>query len=50
MPIPFTCPHCGLHSSVADERVEQIAPCSKCGFMPGTYGVNTFGPDPKQET
>lgn len=31
MPIPFTCPHCGHFSSVAEEYAGQTGPCAKCG-------------------
>jgi len=31
MPIPFTCPHCGLQTNVADEYAGQSGPCSRCG-------------------
>jgi prepilin-type processing-associated H-X9-DG protein len=31
MPIPFTCPHCGASSVVADQYAGQTGPCAKCG-------------------
>jgi len=31
MPIPFTCPHCGLQTNVADEYAGQSGPCAGCG-------------------
>ncbi len=31
MPIPFTCPHCGLQSAVPDEYAGQTGPCRQCG-------------------
>jgi prepilin-type processing-associated H-X9-DG protein len=31
MPIPFTCPHCGHQTNVADEYAGQSGPCSHCG-------------------
>lgn len=31
MPIPFTCPHCGRQTNVADQYVGQTGPCSGCG-------------------
>ncbi len=31
MPIPFTCPHCGLQTNVADEYAGQTGPCAGCG-------------------
>lgn len=30
MPIPFTCPHCGHQTNVADEYAGQSGPCSRC--------------------
>ena len=31
MPIPFTCPHCGHQTTVADQYAGQTGPCSGCG-------------------
>lgn len=31
MPIPFTCPHCGMQTNVADEYAGQSGPCASCG-------------------
>ena len=31
MPIPFTCPHCGAQTEVADEYAGQTGPCAQCG-------------------
>ena len=31
MPIPFTCPHCGVTTEVADEYAGQTGPCASCG-------------------
>jgi len=31
MPIPFTCPHCGMQTNVADEYAGQSGPCVSCG-------------------
>jgi prepilin-type processing-associated H-X9-DG protein len=31
MSIPFTCPHCGHQTNVADEYAGQSGPCSSCG-------------------
>ena len=31
MPIPFTCPHCGVHTNVADQYAGQTGPCASCG-------------------
>jgi prepilin-type processing-associated H-X9-DG protein len=31
MPIPFTCPHCGLRTEVSDEFAGQSGPCAGCG-------------------
>lgn len=39
MPIPFTCPHCGTHTNVADHFAGQSGPCASCGqtiTIPGT--------------
>ena len=52
MPIPFTCPHCGLVTTVADQYAGQSGPCSRCGkpiTIPGAAGVPgmPFYPPPK---
>ena len=52
MPIPFTCPHCGLETTVADQYAGQTGPCSRCGkpiTIPGTPGApgTPFYPPPK---
>lgn len=31
MPIQFTCPHCGVTKTVADEYAGQTGPCAECG-------------------
>jgi Zn-finger nucleic acid-binding protein len=31
MPIPFTCPHCGVTMTVADQYAGQSGPCARCG-------------------
>ncbi len=31
MPIPFSCPHCGNQSTVADQYAGQTGPCAGCG-------------------
>lgn len=31
MPFPFTCPHCGTRTVVADQYAGQTGPCAKCG-------------------
>lgn len=31
MPIPYSCPHCGKQTTVADEYAGQTGPCSSCG-------------------
>ena len=33
MPIPFTCPHCGLETDASEEHAGQSGPCSQCGRM-----------------
>jgi prepilin-type processing-associated H-X9-DG protein len=52
MPIPFTCPHCGLETTVADQYAGQTGPCSRCGkpiTVPGTPTAPgmPFSPPPK---
>jgi hypothetical protein len=52
MPIPFTCPHCGLETTVADQYAGQTGPCSRCGkpiTIPGTPAApgTPFYPPPK---
>jgi hypothetical protein len=45
MPIPFTCPHCGLETSVADQYAGQSGPCSGCGqtvTVPAFSGAAPF--------
>ncbi len=31
MPIPFTCPHCGVATNVSEEFAGQSGPCAQCG-------------------
>src|SRR6478736_2456891 len=31
MPIQFSCPHCGKHTTVADQYAGQSGPCAGCG-------------------
>ena len=31
MPMPFTCPHCGLQTNVPEEYAGQSGPCAGCG-------------------
>ena len=31
MPIAFSCPHCGKHTTVADQYAGQSGPCAACG-------------------
>ena len=43
MPIPFTCPHCGTQTNVADQYAGQSGPCASCGQpitvpLPGGVG------------
>jgi len=45
MPIPFTCPHCGLETNVADQYAGHSGPCSKCGntvTVPVPSGATPF--------
>jgi len=49
MPIPFTCPHCGLQTSVADEYAGQTGPCAGCGkpiTVPSPAQPAPYGPPP----
>ena len=31
MPIPFTCPHCGVQTNVDEQYAQQTGPCASCG-------------------
>lgn len=45
MPVPFTCPHCGLETNVADQYAGRTGPCSKCGntvTVPAPSGATPF--------
>ena len=47
MPIPFTCPHCGLKTSVAEQYAGQTGPCAGCGkpvTVPPLSGTPFAGP------
>jgi len=47
MPIAFTCPHCGLQTSVAEQYAGQTGPCAGCGKMvtiPPLAGGPPFAP------
>lgn len=49
MPIPFTCPHCGAATLVADRFAGQRGPCASCGqtiVIPATGGAETRGAPP----
>jgi prepilin-type processing-associated H-X9-DG protein len=46
MPIPFSCPHCGHSSTVADQYAGQSGPCSACGQTITIPGSAT--PPPQQ--
>ncbi len=54
MPIPFTCPHCGATTNVADQYAGQTGPCAQCGKtvtipLPGGMSPPTYaGPPPKR--
>jgi len=47
MPVPFTCPHCGARTEVAEEYAGQTGPCARCGKtitvppLAGTPGYTT---------
>jgi hypothetical protein len=49
MPIPFTCPHCGAQTNVAEQYAGQTGPCAACGKtitvppLPGTPGPRMPG-------
>ncbi len=47
MPIAFTCPHCGLKTSVAERYAGQAGPCAGCGkpiTIPPLSGAPYAGP------
>jgi hypothetical protein len=44
MPIPFTCPHCGRQTNVADQYIGQTGPCSGCGQ---TVTIVALGTEPR---
>jgi len=47
MPIAFTCPHCGLKTSVAEQYAGQTGPCAGCGkpiTIPPLSGAPYAGP------
>lgn len=49
MPIPFTCPHCGIQTNVADEYAGQTGPCAGCGktiTVPSAPQPAPSGPPP----
>jgi prepilin-type processing-associated H-X9-DG protein len=51
MPIPFTCPHCGRQTTVADQYAGQTGPCAGCGkpiTVPSAAPPPSFAPPPKQ--
>ena len=50
MPIPFTCPYCGLYTSVADEYAGREGPCSGCGASVTIPGNNPFNPYQSPQT
>ena len=50
MPIQFTCPHCGLQTSVADEYAGRSGPCAGCGqtvSVPPLSEAITYAPPTK---
>jgi prepilin-type processing-associated H-X9-DG protein len=50
MPIPFTCPYCGLQTNVADEYAGQSGPCARCGktiTVPPSIGAPAYAPPAK---
>ncbi len=45
MPIPFTCPHCGLFTNVDEQYAGRTAPCGSCGEMITIpAGTVSYGP------
>ena len=51
MPIAFTCPHCGVQTSVADEFAGQTGPCASCGkpvTIPPFGGAPGYAPPAKK--
>ncbi len=47
MPISFTCPHCGLQTTVAEQYAGQSGPCAGCGktvTIPPLAGGPSFAP------
>lgn len=46
MPIPFTCPYCGLQTSVAAQYAGQSGPCAGCGKLV-TVPSSDFGSQPR---
>jgi uncharacterized membrane protein YhaH (DUF805 family) len=50
MPIPFTCPHCGLYTSAAGELAGQATSCSECGTPVTIPLVDTINPYQSPQT
>ena len=53
MPIAFTCPHCGVQTSVADEFAGQTGPCASCGkpvTIPAVGGAPGYAPPAKKSS
>lgn len=50
MPIPFTCPHCGVQTTVADQYAGHTGPCGSCGqpiSIPPSAGAPQASPPSK---
>lgn len=50
MPIQFTCPHCGVQTSVAEQYAGQSGPCAHCGgsvTVPPLAGTPGYSPSKK---
>ncbi len=45
MSIPFTCPHCGKSSVVAEQYAGQVGPCASCGQQITIPGSGPFAGD-----
>ena len=53
MPIPFTCPHCGYQTMVAEQYAGQTGPCAKCGqpvTVPPLGGPAYYPPPPPKSS
>ena len=44
MPFPFTCPHCGTQTYVAEQYAGHSGPCAQCGQMITIPPLSGFAP------